>query len=411
MGQGKEGGGTVTTLRRLATAAFAIAATSACGSPVVQPHPEDAARQMAPLPACVTRLPTRRTQTGVARSLSEQGYWRLVFPTFDVDKQALPENAIPCTGRNVFADPIFKGGEWVRRYPVAVEEGEILLGSGGDRLKVLWFRTHKFVDGTEAGPLVLVRPKEDSAEVYAIGVYRAQTVRPFFGLERMGPEVVVTVSDEGCTGNVKREHCVSNTSLFLPRRGELVALTTFASARREYVNAGEPGAYGRIEYRLSTSAKYMANGVEVFEEITAKDTAGRELRRAELDRKYLLNDLELVASEDSLWPRIYPFQEKGQGEGGHGGANGAPGSGTRTGAKGNGGAGSSSQTIPAPPGSLGLPGAATLPGAPTLPGGPSLPSPSVPTPSVPSPTLPSTPTPSVPSPTIPSPTIPTPTIH
>jgi hypothetical protein len=187
-----------------------------------------------------------------------------------------------------------------------VEQGEIILGSGGDRLKALWLRTHKFKDGTEAGPLALVRAKETAYEVYAVGVYRGQTTRPYFGLERIGPEVVITVSDEGCTGNTKRQPCSSVTSLYLPRRGELILMTAFATERRDYVDGGEPGDHSEIEYRLTSSAKYASEGVEVSEEVTAKDVTGRELRKAELDRKYVVRDTELVPAEPSLWPRIFP---------------------------------------------------------------------------------------------------------
>src|SRR5215471_4368424 len=226
---------------RLVHAFYALAALAplACGSAAKEPHYENEARLLAPVPACITRLPTRKTKTGYARALNEPTYWKLVFPSFDAEKISLPENAIPCTGRNVFADPAFTGGEWIRKYPLAVEEGEILMGSGGDRIKVLWLRTHRFADGTEAGPLAMVRAKDDTAEVYAVGVYRGLTKRPYFQLERIGPEVVATVSDEGCTGNMKVEPCRNQVSVYLPRRGELVRLTTFAAERRDYVDGGE----------------------------------------------------------------------------------------------------------------------------------------------------------------------------
>jgi hypothetical protein len=263
---------------------------------------------MAPVPACIKRLTTRRAKNAPMRNLSETGYWSLVFPTFDNDKMSLPEGAVPCTGRNVMADQAFQGGEWIRKYPLAVEEGELMLGSGSDRLKVLWLRTHKFPDGTEAGPLALVRPKDDSAEVYAVGVYRGLTKRPFFSVERIGPEAVVTISDEGCTGNMKVEPCKSVTTVFLPRRGELVKLVAFSSERRDYVTAGEPGAPGRIEYRLTTSAKYVPIGVKLFEQVRARDEAGRELRNAELERTFTLRDVELVPDDEPLWPKIFPRQ-------------------------------------------------------------------------------------------------------
>jgi hypothetical protein len=285
--------------------------TAGCAAAATEHNREDSTRQMQPVPACIMRLPPRRTKTaGLARSLSEVAYWRLVFPTFDQEKLSLPENAIPCTGRNVLADPALTGGQWIRKYPLAVEEGELLLQSGGDRLKVLWLRTHVFPDGTEAGPLALVRPKEDSAEVYAVGVYRGLTKKPYFGLERIGPEVVITVSDEGCTGNTKVEPCRNLTSAYLPRKGELVKLIAFAAERRDYVVAGEPGAPGRIEYRMTSAARFTPKGITLFEQMSAKDEAGRELRRAEVERVFILRDVDLVSPEESLWPRIFPRKQK-----------------------------------------------------------------------------------------------------
>jgi hypothetical protein len=372
----------VRTVRSSAPPVALFALALGCGSAAKEPHMEYGARELAPVPACVTTLQARREKTGLVRSTSEQGYWRLVFPNFDTEKQALPEDAIACTGRNLLADPAFQGGEWIRHYPLAVEEGEILLGSGGNSLKALWLRTHKFADGTEAGPLALVRTKEDSAEVYAVGVYRGQTKRPYFGLERIGPEVVVSVSDEGCTGNTKREPCLSVTTLFLPRRGELVRMTAFATDRRDYVDRGEPGSPDRIEYRLTSTAKYAAEGVDVFEEITAKDTMGRELRRAELERKFIVRDTELVPSEGSLWPRIFPRQSKSVEPPIKSAISGAGVSGaTDGGARANELVPKFSccedgvPTLPAPPSAPDMSAPSpTLPGAPSAPSGPSMPS-------------------------------------
>ena len=307
----------MTSIRRILRVAavgvglVGVGALGGCGAAAKEQHREVETRLLAPVPACVMRLPARRVKNGLARNMSETGYWRLVFPTFDTEKLALPEDAVPCTGRNVLADPALKGGEWIRRYPVSVEEGEIRLGGGGDRIKALWMRTHRFPDGTEAGPLALVRPKEDSAEVYAVGIYRGITKQPLFALERIGPEVVITVQDEGCTGNTKVEPCRSLTSIFLPRRGELVRLTAFTADRRDYVDVGEPGSYGRIEYRLTSSVRYEKSGLKLFELMTAKDDGGRELRHAEIERIFTLRDVELVPNEDSLWPHIYPKGAKG----------------------------------------------------------------------------------------------------
>ena len=279
----------------------------ACSGTPKPPRIEDERRQMAPLPACIKRLQGRRGGTGLQRTLAEEGYWQLVFPSsYDTAKQSLPDGAVPCTGRPVFDDPAFAGAERIREYPSPIAEGEILLGSGGDRLKVIWLRTHHLKDGFDVGPLALVRVKEEFAEVYAIGVYKGLTKKPYFALERIGPEVVVTAQDDGCIGNTKSIPCRSMLTVLLPRRGKLATLATFALEQRDFAAGGEPGAPGRIEYRLTASPKFVESGVQLFEQVLATDEGGRELRKAEVERSFTLNDLELVPSEDSLWPRIFP---------------------------------------------------------------------------------------------------------
>lgn len=272
---------------------------------------EHEARELAPPPACLMRLPTRPS-TGLMRNLKENQYWKLVFPAFDEEKRTLPENAELCTGRQIFDDPVFKGAKRHESPPAPVVEGEILFGSGGDRLRVIWMRTHTGPDGHDIGPLAMVRTRQDFAEVYAIGVYKGRTKRPLFGLERIGYEAVVTVTDEHCIEKDRKEGtpCESTVALYLPRRGRLMHLATFSTDQRDYVVSGEPGTYGRIEYRLSAGTKYEPTGVTVSEEIVAVDEGGRELRRAELDRVFTLQGDQLAQAEPPLWPRIFPRAQK-----------------------------------------------------------------------------------------------------
>jgi hypothetical protein len=276
-----------------------------CSATVKPPRLEDSARIIAPLPACVMHLPARK-KSAFARRLSPEQYWPLVFPDFDATKKQLPENSLACTGRSIFDNPLFQGGEPAKGWPLTVVEGDILVGSGGDRLRVLWMRTHEFPDGTSAGPLALVRATEDFAELYAVGVYKASTKRPRFGLERMGAEAVVTVQDDSCTGNTKIEPCKNAMNIFLPRKGELVNLMTIALEQRDYATAGEPGIPGRIEYRLTTAPTFFPTGVKLFEQVKARDDVGHELRTAELERTFQFKDPRLVTAETPLWQRIFP---------------------------------------------------------------------------------------------------------
>ncbi len=276
---------------------------------------EDEARKLAPPPVCIMRLPTR-SATGTMRNLKEDQYWKLVFPSFDEQKRTLPANPVACTGRTIFDGEAFRSAKRMESPPEPVVEGEILFGSGGDRLRVIWMRTHVAPDGHAVGPLAIVRTKADFAEVYAVGAYKGRTARPFFNIERMGYETAVTVTDEHCTEKDRKPGtpCQSTLALYLPRRGNLLLLGTFATDQRDYVVSGEPGTWGRIEYRLAAGAKYTAEGVTVSEEIVAVDEGGRELRRAEVDRVFTLQGDGLVPSEPPLWPRIFPGRKLEDGE-------------------------------------------------------------------------------------------------
>jgi hypothetical protein len=279
----------------------------ACSTTQKPPRIEDQARQGAPIPACVMPLPPRPAgKTAFVRNLREDQYWELAFPAFDTKNKTLPKGAVPCVGRPVFQDPLFNGGDSAKGWPRPVEDGDIVYGSGGDRIRILWMRTHQFPDGTEAGPLALVRTQEDYAELYAIGAYKGETLKPYFGLERMGSEAVVTAEDDSCVGKDVVLPCENALTVFIPRMGELVALTTLTLEQRAYSLGGEPGAYGRVEYQLTTTPKFVDGGIQVLEQVKAIDEGGRVLRRAELQRMLTLQDAELVQSAPPLWPKIYP---------------------------------------------------------------------------------------------------------
>ena len=286
--------------------AAATLVASACAESERPPRVEDEARVMAPVPACITPLPARTTATaGTMRNLREDQYWQLVFPAFDDDRKLLPVDALACTGARVFDDPMFAGGT-TRGSPIQVQEGDILYGSGGDRLRILWMRTHKWNDGGEAGPIALVRTKEDFAEVYAIGAYRRATPQTTFQAERVGTEFLVSATDDGCQGLPKTAPCETKVTLFLPRFGKLVPLVAIDTERRAYASGSEPGVSGNIEYRLTASPQYSAAGVSVFEQVKATDSTGRVLRKTELERVMLLHDGKLESSSDSIWGRTYP---------------------------------------------------------------------------------------------------------
>jgi len=288
-------------------ACLALSLASGCSAAAKEPKLEDEARLLAPIPACVIPLSARKGPGGTLRNLREEQYWQVVFPAYDADKHALPEGATTCTGYDVFADQSFKGTRRIHAYPEAVTEEDILIGSGGEHLKAVWLKTHVTEDGLDAGVLALVRAKESVAEVYAVTPFRAATPRPYFVIERMGNDVLVTAQDNACQGIKAGVPCENDLTLYIPRKGHLVDLGTFPLERRAFVSAAEPGTFGdRVEYRLTSSVSYQKTGVKSYEQVIAYGDEGRVLRRAEIERVFAYREIELFTTEDPLWPRIFP---------------------------------------------------------------------------------------------------------
>jgi len=260
---------------------------------------------MAPVPACILPLASRTHGAGqTMRNLTEDQYWQLVFPGYDAQHHSLPTNSLTCTGSKVFDDAVFAGGT-TRGSPIDVQSGDAVFGNGGDRVRIVWLRTHRWPDGSEAGPVALVRAKEDFAEVYAVGAYRRSNGQLTLQAERLGTEVLITATDDGCQGQAKTSPCETNVSLFLPRFGHLVRLTTLATEKRAFATGGEKGVEGQVAYELTASPQYTQDGIKLFEQVKATDPAGRLVHKTELERLLVLHDGTLEHS-DSLWVKLYP---------------------------------------------------------------------------------------------------------
>ncbi len=275
-----------------------------------RPRTEDKARRLVPIPACVVPLPPRKAGTaGIMRALPENQLWRLVYPSFDTEKNRLPEHAPVCTGDALLDDKLFEGGMPLRgSWPLAVEEGDLHLGSGGERLRLLWLRSHRFGDGTTGGALALTRVQEDFAEVYAIGALRARPgEKTRLGIERMGPEVLPTVTDDGCMKRAPNEPCETILHLYVARKGVLNPVADVVLERVVYAMATEPGINGRIEYHLTTSPQFSAGGLKLLEQVKVQDEKGKPLRKAELERLLTIDGGKpMKASDPPLWPRLAP---------------------------------------------------------------------------------------------------------
>ncbi len=290
--------------RLLVLLSGAVASLCGCATTDERPRTEDSARLLAPLPACLMQL-TARPRAGAAVSLREEQYWKLVYPSFDLTRKTLPAHARACTGGNVLDDPLLAGGAPLRAPDGSVEEGDVVVAGGADRLRVVWLRTRKFDDGTAGGTLALVRGNGAAAEVYAVAPFRGRPTRSRFSLERIGPEVVVVAQDDGCTGRAAGTPCETTLSVFLPRQGALRRLATTPVERVAYMEGSEPGVRGRIEYRLASTPQFLPGGVRVLEQVVVRDTQGRLIRGAELDRSYaLMPDDTMVVSDESIWGRL-----------------------------------------------------------------------------------------------------------
>lgn len=278
------------------------------------PRIEDDARAMAPVPACITPLAARTHGAGqTMRNLSEDQTWQVVFPAFDAVHHQLPADSLACTGAAVFRDALFAGGT-TRGNPIVVQSGDVVYGNGGDRVRIVWLRTHRWSDGTEAGPLALVRAKEDFAEVYAVGSYRRLGGNVTLQAERLGTEVLVSVTDDGCQGQPKTAPCTTTVTLFMPRLGHLDPVATFSTEQRALASGGEPGVMGAVTYELTASPQYSEKGISLFEQVKAMDAQGRVVHKTELERLYLLHeDGSLEESSGSLWSHLYPGVAQKQG--------------------------------------------------------------------------------------------------
>ena len=278
---------------------------------------EDQTRRAVPLPACVYHLAPRRPESaGTLRRLRDTEVVKLIFPTFDEDKRLLGAGAVACTGAALLTDASLASGKPARgSWPQVVEDADLLYGSGGDRMRVVWLRILAFDDGTVGGPLAIVRGTEHFAELFAAGTLRGYGERTTLGTQRLGSEVVVTASDDGCVGRKPGDACEKVMHLFLPRGGALRPVGDLALERVAYGGPGdaserpEEGAAGTVEYRMTASADYRDDGVHVVEQVRVKDGSGAELRVLERERLFVWNDAgALTASEPPLWDTAVQFK-------------------------------------------------------------------------------------------------------
>jgi hypothetical protein len=273
-----------------------------CASAVESSKLEDRARRTVPVPICLRPL-ERHAGAGVVSSLKPQDYWALVLPTFDPSTNSVDRTSPDCSGRPLFDQPELAEAEGVRTGALMVKPDDAVVTPGPNAMRIVWLRTHRFADGTAAGPLALARPREGYAEVYATGFYRGREKDSRFALERMGPHFVVTAGDEGCSGAKPNQPCESALRVIMMSAGRLVPAAQIALDRIDYRSA--PGVSGAAQYRLTATPVFQPKSLRVIEQVVVRDQTQGVIRKSDLERVFRLQPGgRLVPTSDSLWKQV-----------------------------------------------------------------------------------------------------------
>lgn len=270
-------------------AALAGVLSSGCPAklPPTAAGPAGELRADAPVPACVSPLGGGSARPGeagaMARSLREDELWALIFPGFEAWK-------VPATARTCVGEAIAP----TAAAPIAVREGSTLYGGGADRMRVAWLPIAD-AGARTLGALALYRSHGAVAEVLAIAPLEAARGRTKLGVERLASDIVVTVTDQGCTKQVPPAPCETRTTLYAPRRGRLVRLASYLLEKVVFVAGGEPGVQGRADYHLEASARFEKGTIRISEQLRVSTEGGVELRRIQRERGYAPLGEELVA--------------------------------------------------------------------------------------------------------------------
>ncbi|HMI87892.1 MAG TPA: hypothetical protein VK550_27605 [Polyangiaceae bacterium] len=287
---------------RNALAALGLATLVSCAGAVESSKLEDGARRTVPVPICLKPLP-RHGASGIMATLKPEDYWSTLLPSFDPSAGTVDRTSADCSGRQLLGGPELLQVEGPRTGPVKVAEGDATVTPGPDGFKIVWLRTHRLTGGDAAGLLALMRAKEAYAEVYAVGMHRGNPARARFAFERLGPEILVTATDEGCTGVKANQPCETMLTTYLMRSGELVPGARFAIDRIAYGPAA--GVSGNAQYRLTAAPVFQERSIRVVEQIVVRDSAQGEIRKSDLERTFTLaNRSSFVASTESLWGQV-----------------------------------------------------------------------------------------------------------
>jgi hypothetical protein len=278
-----------------------VTGIAGCAGAVESSKIEDGARRTIPVPICLKPLP-RHGAAGVIATLKPEDYWSTVMPAFDAGQGTIDRSTADCAGRQLLTSPDLLQADGPRTGPVKVTEADISVESGPDGFKIVWLRTHHFSDGTAAGVLSLVRAREAYAEVYATGVHRGTVGRSRFSFERLGPQILLTATDDGCNGVKAGQGCETTLIAYLLGSGVIAPSARFAVDRIQY---GQMAGVGSVQYRLTATPVFQDRGIRLVEQVVVRDATQNEVRKSDLERTFQLRDRgALVASADSLWTQV-----------------------------------------------------------------------------------------------------------
>lgn len=275
--------------------ALVVVGCLGCQGTVQSAKTEDEARLMVPVPICVKRLP-RAAGPGVLISLSPDEYWSLLLPSFDANAKTIDPSAADCSGRRSLKSLSAEGVN-----SLTVDPEKLVVAPGADGMKVVWLESHARDDETYEGLVALTRQLDSYMEVYAVGLHRGPPQGTRFTLERMGPRLVVNAVEEKCSGDGQERRCSATSAVYLMGTGALEAAAVYPT--EQVATAQGPGGRGVVEYRFSASAEYRAGSIQLTEHLSVTAKGQGELRAADLERAFRLENDQLVPSGESLWAK------------------------------------------------------------------------------------------------------------
>ena len=273
---------------------------SGCSAATPSSKAEDRVRREVPVPICLKAL--ERRSTAGASSATPEDYWSLVLPSYDAGSSTIDRSMPDCAGHELFQAGLPQDVEGPRTGLVPAKSEALLVSPGANDFKVLWLRVAQFANGDAVGPLALARPREGTAELYAIGSYRGRAETSRFSIERLGPRILVTAGDDACTTAKPGQACQSKLSVFLMNAGRLSPVADLTLDRIEYGSAA--GIAGTVQYRMTATPLFEPKALRVTEQVVVRDSTQTAIRKSHLDRLFQLKGSTLEASAGSLWDQV-----------------------------------------------------------------------------------------------------------